>query len=206
MCLTWLAFWQRVEERRTHRVTGCARCVAHRSLSYIAGLLGRPVSCPRAVTWRLGPLASIRERLRSLGRGPWAPIVKAFTFDRQCRSRTRHRVAGDLAEFGPAEFDCRGVVRDGVILLGQGRRLKETPVSRSAYDRRACSALPAERLVSNAALARSTARSSPAVYSAASTPPLNPVILRPPHFRLTYPLELSKLRVEHTRCTECGVR
>ena len=31
--------------------------------------------------------------------------------------RARHRVAGDLSEFGPAEFDCRGVVRHGVILL-----------------------------------------------------------------------------------------
>ena len=38
------------------------------------------------------------------------------------------------------------------------------------------SALPAERLISNAAPARSTAESSTAVYSASSIPPLNPVI------------------------------
>ena len=38
------------------------------------------------------------------------------------------------------------------------------------------SALPAERLIFTAALARSTADSSPAVYSASSTPPLNPVM------------------------------
>jgi hypothetical protein len=62
------------------------------------------------------------------------------------------------------------------------------------------SALPAEGLIS-AALARSTAKASPAVYSAWSTPPLNPVISRPPHLCPTYPLELSKLRVEHTWCT-----
>ena len=38
------------------------------------------------------------------------------------------------------------------------------------------SALPAERLIFTAALARSTADSSPAVYSTSSTPPLNPVM------------------------------
>jgi hypothetical protein len=46
---------------------------------------------------------------------------------------------------------------------------------RSAYGRPACSALPAERLISNAALARSTAKSSPAVQSALSTLHSNPV-------------------------------
>jgi hypothetical protein len=38
------------------------------------------------------------------------------------------------------------------------------------------SALPAESLISNSTLAISTAKSSTAVYSASSTPPLNPVI------------------------------
>jgi GNAT superfamily N-acetyltransferase len=44
------SFWQGVEERRTHRVAGRARSVACRSLSRSAGLLSRPVGCPRAVT------------------------------------------------------------------------------------------------------------------------------------------------------------
>jgi hypothetical protein len=44
------SFWQGVEERRTHRVACRARSVARRSLSRIAGLLGRPVGRPRAVT------------------------------------------------------------------------------------------------------------------------------------------------------------
>ena len=44
------SFWQRVEERRTHRVAGRARSVARRSLSRIAGLLSRPVCSPRTVT------------------------------------------------------------------------------------------------------------------------------------------------------------
>jgi hypothetical protein len=106
-----------MEERRTGRVAGRARSVARRSVSCIAGLLSRPVCRPRAVTERLGPLASIRERLRSVDRGSWAPIVRAFTFeDRQCSLRARHRVAGDLPELGPAEFDRRGVIRHGVIL------------------------------------------------------------------------------------------
>jgi hypothetical protein len=35
-------------------------------------------------------------------------------------SRARHRIAGDLAEFGPAEFDRRGVIRHGVHPLAQG--------------------------------------------------------------------------------------
>ena len=44
------SFWQRVEERRTHRVAGRARSIVRRSLSRIAGLLSRPVGRPRAVT------------------------------------------------------------------------------------------------------------------------------------------------------------
>jgi hypothetical protein len=51
--------------------------------------------------------------------------------------RARHRVAGDLSEFGPAEFDGRGVISHGVILLYTCRRLNDTPVSRSPYGRRA---------------------------------------------------------------------
>ena len=47
------------------------------------------------------------------------------------------------------------------------------PVGRSAYGLRRLFALPAERIISNAALAGWTAKSSPAVYSASSTPPLN---------------------------------
>jgi hypothetical protein len=132
------SFWQRVEERRTHRVAARPRSVAGRSPSRIAGLLSRPVGRPRAVTQRLGPLASIRERLRSLDRRSWAPIVRVFAFeDHQCWPRARHRVGGDLSEFGPAEFDGRGVLSHGVILLYTCRRLNDTPVSRSPYGRRA---------------------------------------------------------------------
>jgi hypothetical protein len=47
------------------------------------------------------------------------------------------------------------------------------PASGSAYGLRRRFALPAERLISNAAVAGSTAKSSPAVYSTSSTPPLN---------------------------------
>ena len=54
-------------------------------------------------------------------------------------------------------------------------------VARSAYGRRRTfGPFLAERLIFTAALARSTADSSPAVYSASSTPPLNPVCIRPP--------------------------
>ena len=125
------SFRQWVEERRTDRVAGSAGSVTRRSLSRIAGLLSRPVCRPRAVTERLGPLATIRERLGSVDRVSWAPIVRAFTFeDRQCRPRARHRVAGDLPEFGPAEFDRRGFIRHGVILLHtSARRGSETFVS-----------------------------------------------------------------------------
>jgi hypothetical protein len=39
---------------------------------------------------------------------------RAFPFeDRQRRPRARHRVAGDLPEFGPAEFDRRAVIGHG---------------------------------------------------------------------------------------------
>jgi hypothetical protein len=61
----------------------------------------------------------------------------------------------------------------------------------SAYGRRACSAIPAGRLICNAALARSTAKSSPAVYSASSTPPLNPVMSQTAALPSHVPLELS---------------
>ena len=44
------SFCEWVEERRTDRVAGRARCVARRSLSCIAGLLSRPVCRPGAVT------------------------------------------------------------------------------------------------------------------------------------------------------------
>ena len=44
------SFWQRVEERRTHRVAGRTRSVARRSLSRIPGILSRPVGRPRALT------------------------------------------------------------------------------------------------------------------------------------------------------------
>ena len=57
----------------------------------------------------------------------------------------------------------------------------------------------------NAALAGWTAMSSPAVYSASSTPPLNRrhISNRPTSVRRT-PLKLSKPRVEHTSCTRPG--
>src|SRR5215217_280141 len=74
----------------------------------------------------------------------------------------------------------------------------------SAYGRRACSALRAGRLFCNAALARSSAKSSPAVYSASSTPPLSPVMSQTAALPSNVPLELSKLRVEHTQCTAGG--
>ena len=125
------SFRKGVEERRTGRVGGGACSVARRSLSCIAGLLSRPVCRPGAVTERLGPLASIRERCRNVDRVSWAPIVRAYTFeDRQCRPRARHRVAGDLPEFGPAEFDRRGVIRQGGILLYRGRSLNQAQIGR----------------------------------------------------------------------------
>jgi hypothetical protein len=67
--------------------------------------------------------------------------------------------------------------------------------------RGACSALPAERLISNAALAGSTPKASPAVYSASSAPALNPVLSQTVALPSDVPMELSKLRVEHTPCT-----
>ena len=126
------SFRQGVEERRTHRAAGRARSVARRSLSRIAGLLSRPVGSPplsRSALVRSPPSANACAALiaahgrRASGRSR-SKIANA--------GRAHHRVAGDLSEFGPSEFDCRGVVRHGVILLYEGRRLNETPVSRSA--------------------------------------------------------------------------
>ena len=75
---------------------------------------------------RLHPRTPAQRRSRLVG-----AIVRAFTFeDRQCRPRARQRVAGDLPEFGPAEFDRRGVIRHVVILLHRGRSLNEVRISR----------------------------------------------------------------------------
>ena len=64
-----------------------------------------------------------------------------------------------------------------------------------------CPSVPPSTVL-DAAPARSTAKPSPAGYSASSPPPLNlPVCLRPPHFRPTYPHSISSSAVEHTRCT-----
>ena len=81
---------------------------------------GPPTRC-HAAPWsaRLHPRTPAQRQSRSR-----APIVRAFTFeDCQCWPRARHRVADDLPEFGPAEFDCRGVVRHGVILVRGAARL-----------------------------------------------------------------------------------
>ena len=77
-------------------------------------------------------------------------------------SRTHGSVRGPLAE---PETRTTSRLRRRVPL--SGRRLTVGG---------ARSALPAERLIFTAALARSTADSSPAVHSASSTPPLNPVM------------------------------
>ncbi|GAB3209648.1 hypothetical protein GCM10027294_24890 [Marinactinospora endophytica] len=99
-----------------------ARGVARRGLSRVAGLLSRPVRRPGVVAQHPGPLGSVRERLRGLDRGPWTPVVGAFTFeDRQRGPRARHRVAGDLAEFAAAELDGRGAIRHGAVLPCGGR-------------------------------------------------------------------------------------
>jgi hypothetical protein len=101
-------FRQGMEERRTGRGNGRAGGIARRNLPCIACLLIRPLRRPRAVTDRLGPLGSLRERLRSLDRGSWAPIVRAFTFeDRQRGLRAGHGIARNLAQFSHAEFDYR---------------------------------------------------------------------------------------------------
>jgi hypothetical protein len=126
-------------------------------------------------------------------------------------------MTGEIARRGSSDtrwFGSRDVVRRstsrGVIpglglrdLLGQ---LNACAVLRCAaahvYRCRGDLGLPVEGLISKAALARSTAKSLPAVSLAFSTPPLNPVLFRPPHVRPTYSIELSKLRVEHTPCTD----
>jgi hypothetical protein len=93
--------------------------------------------------------------------------------------------------------------------------LSMPPAGRAALDARDCGRMkqhwrvglrpvasvrpfPLERLISNshAAHARSTANSSPAVCS-----PLIRVMSETAALPPTYPLELSKLRVEHTPCT-----
>jgi hypothetical protein len=110
-------FGEWMEERRTGRVAGRAGSVARCGLSCIAGLLSSSVCCPRAVAESCGPLGSLRERPCTVDRGSWALIVRAFTFEnRQCRSRARHCIAGDLAKFSAAEFDLGGVIRHGVTL------------------------------------------------------------------------------------------
>jgi hypothetical protein len=98
--------------RRTDRVAGGSRGGAGRRLPGIAGLLSRPVRGSPAVPERIGPTrlrprtpARRRPRLGGL-------IVRRFPFeDRQGGPGGRHRVAGDRAEFGPAEFDRRRVLR-----------------------------------------------------------------------------------------------
>jgi hypothetical protein len=73
-------------------------------LSCVAGLLSCPGVPPTRSHAAPGSARTIRERLGSVHRGSWAPIVGSFTFeDRQCGPRARRRVAGDLPEFGPAE-------------------------------------------------------------------------------------------------------
>jgi len=87
---------QGVEEGRTGCGEGGARSFARRSRFGIARLLSRPLGRPSAVTQRLGPLALIREGLRSVDRRSCAPIVLAFAFeDRQRRPRARQRVVDD---------------------------------------------------------------------------------------------------------------
>jgi hypothetical protein len=68
----------------------------------------------------------------------------------------------------------RGGRRGGPATAGVQVR-RHVPAG-SAYGLRRLFALPAERLISKAAVAGSTAKSSPAVYSASSTPPLIAVI------------------------------
>ena len=97
-------------------------------------MLRSNLGCPGAVTERLGPLASIRTCLRSLDRRSWAPILRAFTFeDHQCRPRARHRVAGDLTEFRPAEFDRRESWAMATSFC-TGQRLNETPLAVLEWD------------------------------------------------------------------------
>jgi hypothetical protein len=123
------SFRQRVEERRAHRMAGRPGSAAGRGLSRVAGLLGRPVRRPGAVTQRLGSLGSIRERLRGVDRRSWAAILRAFAFeDHQCWPGARHRVAGDLAEFRLAEFDRGGVICHGDILLYRADDSNEPPL------------------------------------------------------------------------------
>jgi hypothetical protein len=59
----------------------------------------------------------VAGRARSVARRSLSRI--AALLSRPVR-HPRHRVAGDRSEFGPPEFDCRGVIRDGVILLHRG--------------------------------------------------------------------------------------
>ena len=113
-------FRQGVEERRAGRGEGRARSVARRGLSRVAGLLSRSLGRPGAVTQRLGPLGSLRERLRGVDRSSWPPVVRAFTFeDRQCGPRTGRRVPATsrsshrlssivVASSGMASSLCRG--------------------------------------------------------------------------------------------------
>jgi hypothetical protein len=74
-----------MEEGRPGGGEGRACRVARHGLSGLAGLLRRTLCRPRSVTEGLGPLAAIRERLRSVDRLSWALIVRALTFEeRQC--------------------------------------------------------------------------------------------------------------------------
>jgi hypothetical protein len=96
------SFWQGVEERSTHRVAGRARSVARRSLSRSPGLPWAAHALSRSAMVRSPPSAN---------------ACTASIAARGRRPRARHRVPGHLSEFGPAEFDRRGVIRHGVILL-----------------------------------------------------------------------------------------
>ena len=110
-------FRQRVEEHGAGRGERSTRRVARRSLSCIAGFLGRPVHCPCAVAYRLEALAAVRKSLCRVDRGSGAPVVGTLAFeDHQGRPGARHGVPGHLPEFGRAELDRRGVIRHGAIL------------------------------------------------------------------------------------------
>src|SRR4029450_5434127 len=124
MCLTWVAFG------RGWRNAAPTAWPAARAASLAAACPASRAS--RAARWAAHAL-SRSPLVRSIDGRSWALVPRPFTFeDRQCWPGARHRVAGDLSEFGQAEFDCGGVIRHGVILLHRGRPLNETPVSRCA--------------------------------------------------------------------------
>jgi len=86
-------------------------------------------------------------------------------------SRARHRVAGDLAEFGPAEFDRRGVIRHGVHPSAQGPKSQRGPDRPGSWMRRSWLTRSSHAVIADGVARCTMAHPTKEIASARSSPP-----------------------------------